>query len=89
MVKFRVLIKCPQCQGQAYVPIGGAENVKGEKYIRYVPCQRCDGRSEAGAWMDWMNWPSAEAVCLLSRACPLAWRSWGCQQHPSGFQPDP
>ena len=65
-MKVRVLVKCPQCQGQAYVPVGEAENAKGEKYIRHVPCQHCEGTGEAGTWIELEEF----AVLLKQSTCP-------------------
>ena len=44
MTKVHILTTCAACNGQAYVPIGEAEDYKGRKYTRYRPCPGCEGR---------------------------------------------
>ena len=50
-MKVRVLYTCPECKGQAYLPVGEAEDSRGEKYIRHLPCFRCDGSGQAPQWV--------------------------------------
>lgn len=64
-MKVRVLVNCPQCQGQAYVPVGEAINTRGEKYLRHVPCSRCEGTGEAGVWIELEEF----GVLLKQAAC--------------------
>ncbi len=50
-IKVQILTCCKACDGQAYLPVGPAMNSKGEPYIRYAPCQQCEGSGEAPRWV--------------------------------------
>jgi DnaJ-class molecular chaperone len=50
-MKIYILDTCPRCKGKAYIPIGEAEDCKGENYIRHIPCSRCDGSGLAPQWV--------------------------------------
>ena len=50
-MKVHILNTCPECKGQAYLPVGEAEDYKGEKYLRHIPCFRCDGSGQAPQWV--------------------------------------
>src|SRR5574341_1039391 len=43
MLKVHILTQCTHCKGEAYLPAGEADNHKGEKYTRYLPCPVCEG----------------------------------------------
>jgi len=51
MLKVHILTQCSFCKGQAYLPSGEAENHKGEKYTRYLPCPVCDGGGSMPRWV--------------------------------------
>ena len=66
VIKIRVLLKCENCQGQAYLPVGDTEDYLGRKYIRYKPCPHCQGAGMVGKWADF-----AEVQQLLEQSeCP-------------------
>ena len=60
MIKVKILTKCEQCNGQAYLPTGEAESYSGEKYIQYQPCSKCQGSAKQTKWVT-----LAEFVSLL------------------------
>ena len=43
MIKVQVLTQREHCNGEAYLPLGEADDYQGHKYTRYVPCPMCDG----------------------------------------------
>ena len=43
MIKVQVLTHCEHCNGEAYLPIGEAEDCQGHKYTRDAPCPMCEG----------------------------------------------
>jgi hypothetical protein len=42
MPKVHSLATCSLCKGEAYLPIGEAEDYKGHKFTRFVPCPNCE-----------------------------------------------
>jgi len=64
MVKVHILTQCEHCNGQAYLLAGEGEDHKGQKYPRFVPCQKCEG---SGLQPKWVSLP--EFVKLLL-TCP-------------------
>ena len=42
-IKIKILDTCPQCGGQAYLPLADVEDSKGELYTRYMACSNCGG----------------------------------------------
>lgn len=42
MLKVHVLVTCSHCNGEAYLPIGDAEDSQGHKYTRHIPCPVCE-----------------------------------------------
>jgi DnaJ-class molecular chaperone len=51
MIKVQVLAQCEHCNGEAYVPMGEAEDCQGHKYTRYIPCPMCDGSGNKPKWV--------------------------------------
>jgi hypothetical protein len=51
MLKVHILTQCSHCKGQAYLPVGEAENHKGEKSTRYLPCPVCEGSGNEPKWV--------------------------------------
>jgi hypothetical protein len=43
MLKVQVLAPCSHCDGEAYVPMGEAEDHQGNKYTRHISCPTCEG----------------------------------------------
>jgi hypothetical protein len=43
MLKVHILSICSHCNGEAYQPIGEAEDCQGRKYIQHAPCPFCEG----------------------------------------------
>ena len=50
MTKVQILSTCPICLGQAYLEVGEAEDLNGDKYIRGLPCYLCEGSGVAPKW---------------------------------------
>jgi hypothetical protein len=66
MLKVHILATCSHCNGEAYQPIGEAEDCHGHKYTRYVPCPICEGSGNESIWV---NMP--EFIGMLKQAqCP-------------------
>jgi hypothetical protein len=51
MLKVQVLATCSHCDGKAYLPVGEAEDCKGNKYIRHIPCPFCEGSGNEPKWI--------------------------------------
>jgi hypothetical protein len=52
MLKVHILISCSHCNGEAYLPLGEAEDCQGHKYIRHIPCPVCEGSGNEPKWID-------------------------------------
>jgi hypothetical protein len=52
MFKVRVLSKCLQCNGEAYLPIEECEDSNGRTYTRYMPCPTCEGSGNQPQWIN-------------------------------------
>ncbi len=52
MVKVRILTKCQQCDGKAYLPVGETVDSQGNKFIRHRPCSNCEGSGLAPKWIE-------------------------------------
>jgi hypothetical protein len=52
MLKVRVLSKCLQCNGEAYLPIEELEDSQGRTYTRYAPCPTCEGSGNQPQWIN-------------------------------------
>jgi hypothetical protein len=66
MIKVQILIQCKHCNGEAYMPMGEAEDCQGHKYIRYVPCPMCDGSGNQPKWVSLEDF----AKLLQQAVCP-------------------
>lgn len=66
MIKVQILIQCRHCQGEAYLPIGEAEDYQGQKYVRHVPCPACEGSGNQSYWINLKDF----ARLLLQAQCP-------------------
>ena len=51
MIKVQVLTQCVHCNGEAYLPMGEAEDSHGNKFIRHIPCPMCKGSGNQPAWI--------------------------------------
>ena len=52
IVKVKILSKCQDCDGQAYLPSGLGEDSRGVEYQRYLPCPTCNnGSGKTGKWI--------------------------------------
>jgi DnaJ-class molecular chaperone len=47
-IKVKILSKCSYCDGKAYLPAGETVDTQGEKYMRYLPCPKCNGTGSTG-----------------------------------------
>ena len=65
-MKVHISSTCPECHGQAYLPIGEDEDSNENKYIHHIPCSICDGSGLAPQWVTLQ-----EFLTLLQQAqCP-------------------
>ena len=51
MLKVQILDCCWYCQGKALLPMGQADNWKGEVYTVYGKCPICQGTGECSRWV--------------------------------------
>ena len=52
IVKVKILSKCQDCDGQAYLPSGMGVDSRGVEYQRYLPCPTChDGSGQTAKWI--------------------------------------
>ena len=65
MIKVQVLAPCSHCNGEAYLPMGEAEDCQGHKYIRHIPCPFCEGSGNQPKWIDLADFAKLmqQAVC--------------------------
>ena len=65
MLKVQVQASCLYCNGKAYMPLGEAEDSKGNKYIRHIPCPYCEGSGNESKWIDLQDFAKLmqQAVC--------------------------
>jgi hypothetical protein len=66
MIKVQVLKQCEHCNGEAYLPMGDAEDSQGHKYTSYIPCPMCEGSGNAPKWISL----DVFAKLLLQAQCP-------------------
>jgi DnaJ-class molecular chaperone len=52
MLKVHILSICSHCNGEAYQPIGEAEDCQGRKYIQHAPCPFCEGSGYEPQWVN-------------------------------------
>lgn len=65
-LKVRILSKCQDCDGQAYLPSDMGIDSRGVEYQRYLPCPTCNGSGQPGKWIS-----ISEVQKLLEEAeCP-------------------
>ncbi len=50
-IKVKILSKCQDCDGQAYLPSCMGVDSRGEEYQRYLPCPTCNGSGKTGKWI--------------------------------------
>jgi hypothetical protein len=50
-IKIQIRSRCEYCHGEAYLPVGEAVSVDGEKYTRHLPCPICQGEGETNRWI--------------------------------------
>lgn len=65
MLKIRVQVTCSHCHGEAYQPIGEAEDCQGHKYIRHISCPFCEGSGNEAKWVDLVDFAKLlqQAIC--------------------------
>ena len=63
MIKVNILTRCEHCDGDCYLPVGEAESYTGERYMRYEPCEACNGVGRQARWVS-----LREFADLLERA---------------------
>ena len=66
MIKVQVLTRCEHCDGEAYLPMGEAEDCQGRKYTRHIPCPICDGSGNEPKWINLEDF----AKLLAQAQCP-------------------
>ena len=66
MKKVQVLTQCEHCNGEAYLPMGEAEDCQGRIYTRYDPCPMCEGSGNEPKWIDLQNF----AILMQQALCP-------------------
>ena len=52
MLKVHILDTCSHCNGEAYQPVGEAEDSQGHKYTRHIPCPFCEGSGNEPKWVN-------------------------------------
>ena len=52
MIKVQILTRCEHCHGQAYLPIGEAQDYQGNPFTRYSPCPMCNGSGQSAKWVE-------------------------------------
>ncbi|NLN69413.1 MAG: hypothetical protein GX142_01300 [Chloroflexi bacterium] len=50
-IKVKILSKCDDCDGQAYLPSAKGTDSRGVDYQRYAPCPTCEGSGQAEKWI--------------------------------------
>ncbi|MCZ2442830.1 MAG: hypothetical protein ACOYKH_04165 [Brevefilum fermentans] len=50
-IKVKILSKCQDCDGQAYLPSAKGIDSRGEEYQRYLPCPACKGTGQTEKWI--------------------------------------
>jgi hypothetical protein len=50
-IKVKILSKCQDCDGQAYLPSVMGIDSRGVEYQRYLPYPACNGSGQAGKWI--------------------------------------
>jgi hypothetical protein len=66
MLKVHILSICSNCNGEAYLPMGEAEDCQGHKYSRHIPCPSCEGSGNESKWVSLEDF----ANLLRQAACP-------------------
>jgi len=77
MFKVHILGTCSHCNGEAYQPVGEAEDTQGHKYTRYVPCPICEGSGNEPKWVDLEGF----AELLRQSLCPHEHTSYQGSMH--------
>jgi hypothetical protein len=52
MLKVHLLNTCSHSNGEAYQPVGEAEDSYGYKYTHYAPCPICEAIGNEPMWVD-------------------------------------
>lgn len=65
MLKIHILAPCSHCNGEAFLPMGEAEDCQGRKYIRHTPCPTCVGSGNESKWIDLQDFAKLlqQAIC--------------------------
>jgi hypothetical protein len=65
MLKVHVLASCSHCNGEAYQPVGEAEDSQGHKYVCHIPCPVCEGSGNEPKWIDLQDFAKLiqQAIC--------------------------
>jgi len=77
MIKVQVLTQCEHCKGEAYLPMGEAEDCQGHTYTRYVPCPICEGSGNQPSWVSLDDF----AKQLAHAQCPHEHTSYQGSMH--------
>jgi hypothetical protein len=69
MLKVNILATCSHCNGEAYLPMGEAEDSHGNKYIRHIPCPFCEGSGNEPKWVNMLDFATLmrQAICPHKR----------------------
>ncbi len=77
MLKVHILATCSKCNGEAYLPMGEAEDCQGHKYTRHIPCPYCEGSGNEPRWVDIQDF----AKLILQAICPHNHTSYQGNMH--------
>ena len=69
MLKVQILDRCSYCKGKAQLPIGQADNWKGEIHTVYGNCPICEGTGESGRWISNPPTNLALRLSLVANGC--------------------
>ena len=50
-IKVKILSKCDDCEGQAYLPSAKGTDSRGVDYQRHAPCTTCKGFGQTEKWI--------------------------------------
>jgi DnaJ-class molecular chaperone len=77
MFKVHIQVTCSKCNGDAYLPVGEAEDCQGHKYTRHIPCSFCEGSGNEPKWIDVQDF----AKLLHQALCPHKHTSYQGNMH--------
>jgi len=65
-IQVHIKTKCNFCNGEAYTPIGKAEDINGEIYTRYQACGYCQATGLRERWISLIDF-----VSMLDEVDPM------------------